>query len=62
MLEVFVQHMQEQTNNEFYEVHFTFQTYDTVQEYVWNVNIETEEIIPLNDGARKMMNIVEFYD
>ena len=62
MLEVFVLHMQEQNDNAFYEVHFTFQTYNAVQEYVWNVNIETEEIIPLNDGARKMMNIVEFYD
>ena len=62
MLEVFVLHMQEQNDNTFYEVHFTFQTYNAVQEYVWNVNIETEEIIPLNDGARKMMNIVEFYD
>jgi hypothetical protein len=30
--------------------------------YIWNVNIETEEIIPVNDGARKMINIVEFYD
>ena len=62
MLEVFVLHMQEQNGVTFYEVHFTFQTYNAVQEYVWNVNIETEEIIPLNDGARKMMNIVEFYD
>ena len=62
MLEVFVLHIQEQNDNTFYEVHFTFQTYNAVQEYIWNVNIETEEIIPLNDGARKMMNIVEFYD
>ena len=62
MLEVFVLHMQEQNDVTFYEVHFTFQTYNVVQEYIWNVNIETEEIIPLNDGARKMMNIVEFYD
>tara|TARA_B100001179_G_scaffold196371_1_gene154970 strand:+ start:857 stop:1369 length:513 start_codon:yes stop_codon:yes gene_type:complete len=62
MLEVFVLHMQEQNGVTFYEVHFTFKTYNVVQEYIWNVNIETEEIIPLNDGARKMMNIVEFYD
>ena len=62
MLEVFVLHMQEQNDNTFYEVHFTFQTYNAMQKYIWNVNIETEEIIPLNDGARKMMNIVEFYD
>ena len=62
MLEVFVLDMQEQKGASFYDVHFTFQTYNAVQEYIWNVNIETEEIIPLNDGAKKMMDIVEFYD
>jgi len=62
MLEVSVLDMQEQKGASFYDVHFTFQTYNDVQEYIWNVNIETEEIIPLNDGAKKMMDIVEFYD
>ena len=62
MLEVSVLDMQEQKGASFYDVHFTFQTYNAMQEYIWNVNIETEEIIPLNDGAKKMMNIVEFYD
>jgi len=61
MLEVSVLDMQEQKGASFYDVHFTFQTYNAV-EYIWNVNIETEEIIPLNDGAKKMMDIVEFYD
>ena len=62
MLEVSVLDMREQKGAAFYEVHFTFQTYNAMQEYIWNVNIETEEIIPLNDGAKKMMDIVEFYD
>ena len=62
MLEVFVLHIQEQNDNTFYEVHFTFQTYNAMEEYIWDVNIETEDITPLNDGSRKMMNIVEFYD
>jgi len=62
MLEVSVLDMQEQKGTSFYDVHFTFHTYNAVQEYIWNVNIETEEIIPLNDGAKKMMDIVEFYD
>ena len=62
MLEVSVLDTQEQKGASFYEVHFTFQTYNAVQKYIWNVNIETEEIIPLNDGAKKMMDIVEFYD
>ena len=62
MLEVFVLDIQVQKGVGFYEVHFTFQTYNAIQEYIWNVSIETEEIIPINDGARKMLNIVEFYD
>ena len=62
ILEISVQDIQEQKGVGFYEVKFTFQTYDDVREYIWNVNIETEEIIPVNDGARKMINIVEFYD
>ncbi len=62
MLEVSILDIHEQNDIIFYEVHFIFQTYDTVREYIWNVNIETEEIIPVNDNARKMMNIVDFYD
>ena len=62
ILEISVLYTQEQNNVGFYEVNFTFQTYDDVREYIWNVNIETEEIISINDGARKMMNIVDFYD
>ena len=46
----------------FYEVHFTFQTYNDFREYVWNVNIVTDEVFPVNDGARKMLNIVDNYD
>ena len=46
----------------FYEVNFTFKTYNVMEKYIWNVNIETEEIIAISDGARKMMNIVDFYD
>jgi len=61
-LEISVQDIQEQKGVGFYEVNFTFQTYDDVRKYIWNVNIETEEIIPINDGARKMIDIVEYYD
>ena len=46
----------------FYEVYFTFQTYNDSRQYVWLVNIMSEEISPLNDGARKMINIVDNYD
>ena len=45
-----------------YEVYFTFQTYNDSRQYVWKVNIMTEEILPLNDEARQMLNIVDFYN
>ena len=62
ILEISVQDIQEQKGVGFYEVNFTFQTYDDVRVYIWNVNIETEEIIPINSGASEMMNIVDFSD
>jgi len=54
--------VEEATDHAFYEVNFTFKTYNAMEKYIWNVNIETEEIISISDGARKMMNIVDFYD
>ena len=62
ILEISVLDVQKQNGFGFYEVSFTFQTHDDVKKYIWNVNIETEEITPINDGARKMLNIVEHYD
>jgi hypothetical protein len=46
----------------FYEVRLTFQTYNDSREYIWNVDITTEEVFPVNNGARKMINIVDNYD
>jgi len=62
MLTVSVEEAARSAGNAFYEVNFTFKTYNAMEKYIWNVNIETEEIIPISDGARKMMNIVDFYD
>jgi|TARA_B100001105_G_scaffold252149_1_gene243151 hypothetical protein len=62
ILKISVADIQKQNNVGFYEVNFTFQTYDKIREYIWNVNIVTEEIIPVNTGARKMLNIVDNYD
>jgi len=62
MLTVSVEEATRSAGIAFYEVNFTFKTYNAMEKYIWNVNIETEEIIPINDGARKMMNIVDFYD
>ena len=62
MLTVSVEEAARSTGHASYEVNFTFKTYNAMEKYIWNVNIETEEIIPITDGARKMMNIVDFYD
>ena len=62
MLTVSVEEAARSAGSAFYEVSFTFKTYNAMENYIWNVNIETEEIIPISDGARKMMNIVDFYD
>jgi len=62
MLTVSVEEATTNASSAFYEVNFTFKTYNAMENYIWNVNIETEEIIPISDGARKMMNIVNFYD
>ncbi len=52
----------EEQGSGFYHVHFSFKTYDNDKDYFWYVNIQTDEIIPINDGARKMINIVNNYD
>jgi len=62
MLTVSVEEAARSAGHAFYEVNFTFKTYNAMENYIWNVNIETEEIIAISDGARKMMNIVDFYD
>ena len=62
MLTVSVEEAARSAGIAFYEVNFTFKTYNAMENYIWNVNIETEEIIAISDGARKMMNIVDFYD
>ena len=62
MLTVSVEEAARSAGHVFYEVNFTFKTYNVMEKYIWNVNIETEEIIAISDGARKMMNLVDFYD
>ena len=62
ILEIYVLNIEEKNGVGFYEVHFTFQAYNDLREYIWNVNIVTDEVFPVNDGARKMINIVDNYD
>ena len=49
-------------DDRFYEVSFVFQTHDWTGEYVWWVNIDTNEFFGFNTGASRMLNIVNDYD
>ena len=62
IIEISALNVQEDVDDGIYRVHFSFQTYDTSRDYVWEVNIQTNDILAINDGAKKMMDIVEFYD
>ena len=61
-IEISAVDMQEKVGDDIYQIHFSFETYDDNRDYVWQVNIQTNEIFPINNGAKKMMDIVEFYD
>jgi len=45
-----------------YEVHFTFDTYKENQEYVWSINIDTGEIKAINPEAKRVLDLVDYYD
>ena len=61
-IEISAVDMQEKVSDNIYQIHFSFETYDDNRDYVWQVNIQTNEIFPINNGAKKMMDIVELYD
>ena len=61
-IEISAADIQEKVGDGVYQVNFSFETYNDNRDYVWQVNIQTNEIFPINDGAKKMTNIVEFYD
>ena len=62
VIEISATNVQGEIADYVYQIHFSFKTYDNDRNYVWHVNIQTDEIFPINDGARKMMNIVESYN
>jgi len=45
-----------------YEVHFTFDTYKENREYVWSINIDTGEIKAINPEAKRILDLVNYYD
>ena len=53
---------EEQNGHMIFEVNFSFDTYKENLEYVWNVNIITGEIQAVNSNARKILDIVDFYN
>ena len=61
-IEISAVDVQEKVGDGVYQINFSFVTYNDNRDYVWQVNIQTNEIFPINNGAKKMMDIVEFYD
>ena len=62
IIEISAVDVQEKVGDGVYQIDFSFQTYDDNREFVWQVNIQTSEIFPINNCAKKMMDIVELYD
>ena len=61
-IEISAVDVQEKVGDGVYQINFSFVTYNDNRDYVWQVNIQTNEIVPINNSAKKMMDIVEFYD
>ena len=61
-IEISAVDVQEKVGDGVYQINFSFVTYNDNSDYVWQVNIQTNEIFPINNGAKKMMDIVDFYD
>ena len=62
IIEISAVDVQEKVGDDVYQINFSFRTYDDNRDYVWQVNIQTSEIFPINNDAKKMMDIVELYD
>ena len=62
IIEISAVDVQEKVGDDVYQINFSFRTYDDNREFVWQVNIQTSEIFLINNGAKKMMDIVELYD
>jgi len=43
-----------------YEVHFTFDTSKENHEYVWSINIDTNEIKAINPEAKRILDLVNY--
>ena len=52
-IEISAADIQEKVGDGVYQIHFSFETYNDNREYVWQVNIQTNEIFPINNGAKK---------
>jgi hypothetical protein len=49
-------------NPEEYRINFDFKSHKGEMNYDWNVNIESEEIIPNNSEGKHIIELVNYYD
>ncbi len=45
-----------------YDISWSFTTYRETIDYLWSVNIVSGEVTPQNDAAKKVVEIVDYYD
>jgi hypothetical protein len=49
-------------SSEEYQVNFNFKSHKGEMNYDWNVNVESEEIIPNNSEGKHVIELVNYYD
>ena len=45
-----------------YQVNFNFESHKGEMDYNWNVNLDSEKIIPNNSEAKYIIDLVDYYD
>ena len=45
-----------------YKVNFNFESHKGEMDYDWNVNLDSEKIIPNNSEAKYIIDLVDYYD
>ena len=45
-----------------YQVNFNFESHKGEMDYDWNVNLDSEKIIPNNSEAKYIIDLVDYYD
>ncbi len=45
-----------------YDISWSFETHRETIDYVWTIDVNSEEVIPENSAAKRIVNLVDYYD